>query len=193
MRAAPGKSAKFFLKSIKKKPKVKEIYDNLDKYSVDDICARTDIGKWFRDRLVELKNQGYKKTESNEEILQNPVLSTIKYSTVEDPDGDVYEIVGTAKIGDFVIDDDLLFVSSTKVILAGSQIVGESDSFEKIKNQVRFVTQTTKTQYSRMYQEFLNRKHGLDGNKEEFEYQSTLTQEASDLQMKYRGKMRIKK
>ena len=113
---------KFFVESLKKKPKIKYFYDNLKEYSLEDIKTLP-IPLWYRERLTELKKQNYVYSEKNERILSGKDLPIIIIKN-PNPIGKIYSsndnwFLRMNKSEQEVTHGSLIFVSTNYMLVDG--------------------------------------------------------------------------
>lgn len=161
-----------FMRTMKKKPRLKEIFDRLDDMSEDDINNLNE-SKWIRDALITIKQKGIK-TEDDANITKR-IMKNVKFDILGNPDELFYVRVWNSSDGeipcesfgpnviaseiDIAHGEPILISPLDRVIMFGSmKITLPSNKWVWLIQNTKCLGKMTRQQYHELYNEYISKK-----------------------------------
>lgn len=173
MRSSIQKPEYFYMMAMKKKPRLKEYFDNIDNLSEDDINSLPE-SKWIRDSLLIIKKHGIKH-EDDAHIVKR-IMKNVKQDILGNPDELYFIREWTSKdcfmscdtmFADNVLATDIdvskgepiLISPIDRVIMFGSvRITLPASLWKWLIENTKCLGKMTRNEYLELYKEYVSKK-----------------------------------
>lgn len=157
-------SFEHMLAVIEKKPRLKEIYDNIEKYTDEEIDAMVDVPSWIKKHF---KKVTFIEDQKNSMSVAQAMAAILydKYPRKPTPTYKYYEYKGMSKTlssGTELYEGELVSVISDCVMKIGlSCIKPTNKEMSMILSQSSYIGEADVHEYGRLVQENIEKRHGL--------------------------------